>query len=298
MKTLSIPVRVVGPGSQPDEESLQYLDIPRDMNTFRMPLVPERVDPDALSEARDMLQEFLEALDPWDPAMGAAGPRIDISGLSPAAIDITDQMLGEGEVSIKIEGARKAHIQESVFAGIWRVCELDAEDRLIADWIEAASLPAIVLEAARVAAAPSPTPVAVPEGAMNSPALLNEIADRIRHRQPGHPAHVINLTLFPLTPEDHRVLEQALPVGPVGDHLARLRQLPDQFDAGAKRLARAVLQHDEHADPQHAGGRRGAGGRARRGRGSGRQPRTSRGAGRMDGRVVHGLSGFGRRTGR
>ena len=133
MKTLSIPVRVVGPGSQPEEEPLQYLDIPRDMNTFRMPLVPERVDPEALSEARDVLQEFLEALEPWDPAMGDAGPRIDIGGLSPAAIEVIDQMLGEGEVSIKIDGTRKAHIQESVFAGIWRVCELDADGRLIAD---------------------------------------------------------------------------------------------------------------------------------------------------------------------
>ena len=50
---------------------------------------------------------------------------------------------------------------------------------------------------------------------MNSPALLTEIADRMRQRQPGKPPHVINLTLFPLTPDDHRVLEQALPVGPV-----------------------------------------------------------------------------------
>ncbi len=148
--------------------------------------------------------------------LGATGPRIDIGGLSPAAIEITDQVLGEGEVSIKVDGARKAHIQESVFAGIWRVCELDAEDRMIADWIEAAPLPAIVLEAARVAAVPSPAPVALPEGTMNSPALLTEIADRMQRRQPGNPAHVINLTLFPLTPEDHRVLEQALPVGPVG----------------------------------------------------------------------------------
>jgi hydrogenase-1 operon protein HyaF len=215
MKTLSIPVRVVGSGSQPEEESLQYLDIPRDMNTFRMPLVPERVDPEALTEARDMLQEFLQALAPWDPATGEAGPRIDIGGLSPAAIEMTDQMLGEGEVSIRIDGARKAHIQESVFAGIWRVCELDAQDRLIADWIEAASLPSIVLEVARVAAAPSPVAVALLEGTMNSPALLNEIADRMHHRRPGNPTHVINLTLFPLTPEDHCVLEQALPIGPV-----------------------------------------------------------------------------------
>jgi hydrogenase-1 operon protein HyaF len=215
MKTLSIPVHVVGSGSQPAEESLQYLDIPRDMNTFRMPLVPQRVDPEALSEARDALQEFLEALEPWDPAMEGSGPQIDVSGLSPAALEVIDQMLGEGEVAIRIDGTRKAHIQESVFAGIWRVCELDADERLIADRIEAAALPAIVLDAARDAAAPSPAPAALPDGAMNSPSLLAEIADRMRQRQPGQPAHVINLTLFPLTPEDHRVLEQALPVGPV-----------------------------------------------------------------------------------
>ena len=122
MKTLSIPVRVVGPGSQPEEETLQYLDIPRDMNTFRMPLVPERVDPEALSEARDMLQEFLEALDSWDPAMGGIGPRIDISGLSPAAIEITDQMLGEGEVSIKDRRhAKGAHPGERVRGHLARV---------------------------------------------------------------------------------------------------------------------------------------------------------------------------------
>ena len=215
MKTLSIPTRVVGPGSQPEEDALQCLDIPREMNTFVMPPVPARVDPEALSEARDAMQEFLEALEPWAPAMGNAGPCIDISGLSPAAIEVVDQVLGEGEVGIRIDGTHKAHIQESVFAGIWRVCELDADGRLIADRIEAASLPTIVLDAAREAAAPTPAPAALLDGAMNSPSLLAEITDRMRRGQPGRPAHVINLTLFPLTPEDHRVLQQALPVGPV-----------------------------------------------------------------------------------
>ena len=214
MKELSIPVRVIGPGSQPEEESLQYLGIPHAMNTFQMPRVADG-DPEALSEARDALQEFLEALEPWDPAADASGPRIDIAGLSPAAIAVIDQMLGEGEVGIRIDGKRKARIQESVFAGIWRVCELDADGRLIADRIEAASLPRIVLDAARDAAGPAPAPVALAEGAMNSPSLLAEIADRMRRRQPGNPAHVVNLTLFPLTPDDHGALDQALPVGPV-----------------------------------------------------------------------------------
>jgi hydrogenase-1 operon protein HyaF len=50
---------------------------------------------------------------------------------------------------------------------------------------------------------------------MNSPALLGEIAAQYRDWRPGRPAHVVNLTLLPMTPEDHLALAQALPVGPV-----------------------------------------------------------------------------------
>lgn len=215
MYTLSIPVRAIGPGSQPDEETLQYLDMPRDMNTFRMPLVPERADTEALTESRDVLAEFVDALEPWDPALRVPGPRLDVSGVSPAARAITNQMLGEGEVAIRISGSRTLRIQESVFCGIWRVCELDSHGQLCGDWIEAGPLPEVVWESALATAAPGPMPVAPPDGAMNSPALIHEIHSHITDRKPGSAARVINLTLFPMTPEDHRVLEQALPVGPV-----------------------------------------------------------------------------------
>ena len=50
---------------------------------------------------------------------------------------------------------------------------------------------------------------------MNSPALVAEIASQLQTRDPAARAHVINLTLFPMTPDDHAVLERALPVGPV-----------------------------------------------------------------------------------
>ncbi|HVN35849.1 MAG TPA: hydrogenase expression/formation protein [Casimicrobiaceae bacterium] len=215
MKNLQIPIRVLGAGSHPEEDAPQCLEIPRVMNTFRMPFAPERAGPEALSEARETLQEFFEALEPWDPAMAAHGPCIDIGGMSSAALEVIDQMLGEGEVGIRIGGARTVHIQESVFAGIWRVCELDENRRLVADRIEAGSLPRIVVDTARGAAAPLLAPVALLDGAMNSPSLLAEIAEWMRERRPGHPVHVVNLTLFPLTPDDHRALEQALPIGPV-----------------------------------------------------------------------------------
>ncbi len=74
-------------------------------------------------------------------------------------------------------------------------------------------------------------PVALPAGAMNSPALLAEIAAQMRTRRTGDRAHVINLTLFPMTPDDHAVLERGAARRTGRDHVARLRQLPDHVDA-------------------------------------------------------------------
>ena len=64
MKDFPLPVRMVGAGSQPaEDDELQYLEMPRGMDTFRMPLVPERADPVALREARDLLAAYRAALE-------------------------------------------------------------------------------------------------------------------------------------------------------------------------------------------------------------------------------------------
>jgi hydrogenase-1 operon protein HyaF len=216
MKDFPLPVRVTGSGSQPvEDEELQYLAMPRDMNTFRMPIVPERVDNAALAEARDLLAAFLGKLEGWVPAPNGRGPRVDLAGVSPPALEIMNQMLGEGEVSILIGGARSFRIQESVFTGLWRVCELDGNGLLAQDWLEAGMLPECVAPIARDTGRGAPVQVELPVGAMNSPALLAEIGSQMATRPRGNPAHVINLTLFPMTPEDHAVLAQALPVGAV-----------------------------------------------------------------------------------
>jgi len=216
MKTLAIPVRVVGPGSQSqDEEELQYLDVPREMDTFRMPIVPERADGRAVAQSRQLLQSLLAAMEAWDPESGTPGPQVSLDGIPAATVDITGEMLGEGEVSIRIDGSRTACIQESVFTGIWRVCELDADGRVRHDFIEVGAMPAVVLEVAHAATVSIRLPDAMPAGAMNSPALLHEIEANARERRHGTGPRVVNLSLFPLTPEDHRVLEQTLPVGPV-----------------------------------------------------------------------------------
>jgi hydrogenase-1 operon protein HyaF len=129
---------------------------------------------------------------------------------------MANQMLGEGEVSIRIRGPREVHIQETIFAGLWRVQEHDESGRVVRDRLMACPIPRLVTQAAREAASPRLHTVVVPPGAMNSPALLREIQQQVSARRNGAPAHVVNLTLLPLTPEDHRVLDEAIEPGPVG----------------------------------------------------------------------------------
>src|SRR6266498_4008947 len=215
MKPFPMPVRMTGPGSQAVDEEPQYLPLPHEMNTFRMPIVPDAADAQALAAARDVLAGFVRALEPWDPANEPHGPTLDLGGISPAVVEIVNQMLGEGEVSIVVTGSRAVRVQESVFTGVWRVCEFDSAGDLVCDRLEASAVPAIALDAARSIASDTIADVAVCAGAMNAPALLREIAAQMRTRPPRNAAHVINLTLFPLTPDDHALLERTLPVGPV-----------------------------------------------------------------------------------
>jgi hydrogenase-1 operon protein HyaF len=216
MKDFPLPVHMVGSGSQPaEDEALQYLEMPRGMNTFRMPIPPERADAAALVEARDLLAAFLAQMENWEPVATRRGPHLDMAGVSPSALEIVNQMLGEGEVSIQIGGERDFRIQESVFTGLWRVCALDGNGRLEGDWLEAGMLPDFVVAMAKDPGSNAPPHVDPPEGAMNSPALLAEIGSQMATRTRGDPAHVINLTLFPMTPDDHTVLAKAMPVGTV-----------------------------------------------------------------------------------
>jgi hydrogenase-1 operon protein HyaF len=214
MKSIPIPVRMVGPGSQLEDEPLQYLDMPRDMRTFEMPRVPEIGDAEALVAARDLLADVLSGMKAWGPTAGS-NLRFELDHLEPRVLSLANEMLGDGEVSIQVNGARRFRIQESVFTGLWRVVEVGMDGSLVGDWIEAGRLPGVVAEAARTGARPELPLVEIPPGAMNSPALLHELRAQVEERRAGDPAHVLNLTLFPMTPEDHQVLERALPVGAV-----------------------------------------------------------------------------------
>lgn len=226
-RPIPIPVRArpaeaapLGPGSQPadgDEAALDVLPLPRGMATFEMPRVPERVPAAVMRESADALQVMLDAMLRCGPA--DAHPQLALDLLSPPALTITNEVLGEGEVSIRVAARADrpaVHVQESVFAGLWRCGELDAGGRLVRHWLEAGSMPAAVMRAATEGDGGIVDPQPWPDGAMNAPALLAELRARIATAgREGGRGGQLNLSLLPLSLTDRQVLAEALPPGPV-----------------------------------------------------------------------------------
>ncbi len=216
MKPFPIPVVAVGPGSQESgEEELSYLELPREMSTFSMPSLP---DPEAardLLEARGAVRWLLNAAQAWTP--GAANAVFDAGVLDAGNRELLDQVLGEGEVSIIVgpAGSPEVLAQESVFTGVWRVREVGPDGSLRRDLIEVGPAPDVALTVARAAAAPVPPSLEMPADAFSAPPVLQEVAHRATTRSPGDPAHVINLSLLPMSPSDGEVLGRALAAGPV-----------------------------------------------------------------------------------
>lgn len=209
MHAFPIPVVALGPGTQPEDESLSYIDMPHDMRTYRMPILPEPEEVRDRVAARAWLGRLLDAVRSWQP--GQIASSLDMSGLDEADRQLIDQVLGEGEVGAQVVGeGGSLHIQESVFAGIWRLRGRDNDGYAYADRVEVGDVPAAVRARGGLA-----SPVAVPleAGVINAPALLAEISDQVA--RPSAPSHVINLSLLPFGPEDAAWLDRCLGRGNV-----------------------------------------------------------------------------------
>ncbi len=218
MKDFPIPVRTIGPGTQLEDETLAYMPMPQGMETFRPPVLPE---PEELAErerAHQALRDTLVALEAV--CQGGGGRSVDLLGLPEADLKLINQVLGEGEVSavVRQEGDvnRELRIQESVFAGVWRVISL-MNGEVVADAIELSHVPEVLKEAARSDVEPEVPrwQGALPPNVQNAPTVLSEIEDQWRVWRAGQPAHVVNLTLLPMSVEDIGFLDHHLGTGRV-----------------------------------------------------------------------------------
>lgn len=195
-----------GPGSQPEEgETLEYMQMPDGMRTYSAH-TPDVGDPGAVMPTLTLLAEIADAAGVAARGRGAA---FDLTGLDAANRRLLDEIMGQGEVSMKIRGQPSLSVQESVFAGVWRVVG-EGVDRIEVGPVPAAATaaPCAPRRAALGAAHPRGT------GVVNAPAIHSELADKAANSAETEP-HVVNLTLLPHTEEDLLWLDAALGEGAV-----------------------------------------------------------------------------------
>lgn len=215
MKKIDIPI--IGPGSQPAEADGAELNwpMPSGMTTYTMPVIPEPDEVTGVDAAIELLGRLYAGLSTYH--VGQPAIVLSLDELDEHNIALINQILGDGEVSMRYHGEIEARIQESVLAGIWRVQYLDAHDKVLRDVIEIAGVPSLVKEATFRSAATGLDidNMEIPADVYNAPPLLTEINDKLPDYQPGAVPHVINLSLLPHTNEDLEYLADQLGVGSV-----------------------------------------------------------------------------------
>jgi len=210
MRTVNIPIRSLMP--EP-EDSVEYMPMPREMSTFEMPQLPEPGPGNDVAGARDVLDSFVSYFDAW--LAGGDLPALELLGLAPDTLRVLNETLGEGEVSAIVDAGHEVRIQETVFSGVWREQHFHSTGALLHDYLLAAPIPPVVTEFARERASPTLRARELPAGAMNVPALVHELHSAMNRCAAGVPAHVINLTLLPLSPDDIVHIDQVLDGGTV-----------------------------------------------------------------------------------
>ncbi|HAF43971.1 MAG TPA: hydrogenase expression/formation protein [Gallionellaceae bacterium] len=213
MKEFPLPVVAIGPGSQPEDEALQYMPLPSAMMTFALPVIDE-ADPALMAAACAVVERLRDEMQAT-PLDSATIPTVELQDMDTEVVRLLNQTMGEGEVSIAVRGSGQYRIQETVFASVWRVHEFATDGRLIGDTIMACAIPPMVAQWAQDGVS---LDCKIPEkdaGLMNAPAVLTEIVGKAKAYKAGDGAHVINLTLLPMSPEDLECLTQTLGVGAV-----------------------------------------------------------------------------------
>jgi hydrogenase-1 operon protein HyaF len=221
MKEFPIPVvaatDLLGPGTQVEDETLDYMPMPKDMHTYRPPVLPEPEELVGLDQARAALHKVITLLE-MAGTQGVYG-HIPLGVMAPKDFELLNRVLGEGEASAIIhalEGNLEVRVQESVFAGVWRLMTY-RDGVLVDDAIEVAPVPALFAETAKQDVWDA-VPVwqgALPPNVQNAPMLIEEVIDQVNTWRRGQVSHVVNLTLLPMTPEDIGFLDHHLGTGRV-----------------------------------------------------------------------------------
>ena len=93
-------------------------------------------------------------------------------------------------------------VQETAFAGLWRVLKVADDGAMLVDRLETGVVPAVLIDAMLATTTDDLPAPDYPAGTMNAPALVEELRLQAAAWQPGSAAHIINLTLLPVSDAD------------------------------------------------------------------------------------------------
>lgn len=192
-----------GVGTRHEDDGLRYMPMPSEMTTFAAPIPPEPEVLEQSPETLELLQRLQSALDSWEQGQSL---QISLTNASAVVLELLQQILGEGEVSIVVQSPESINIQETVLAGVWWV-RTDKRQ-----WLEVGEIPSVVLEQA-FQQARWPHVTHLSEGVSNAGAVLVELLSAAAEPQSTDAPHVVNLSLLPFTPEDHAFLAEHLGQG-------------------------------------------------------------------------------------
>ena len=195
------------------EDGPSYIDMPRRMDSYAAPAMP---DPDTMRQldgARETMRWLQAAL--TDRQERGQPLLADLSGLDADSREVIDQVLGEGEVSISVAGQASARVQESVLAGVWRILHLDDKGRVTADLLEVAPYPYVLSVAFEDSRPLDMADRGDGAGMANALPILVELGEAVRRYGADGTEHSINFSLLPTTAEELTFIEDRLGRGPV-----------------------------------------------------------------------------------
>lgn len=214
MSINDIPVRVVGPGSQPgEEEQLSYIDLPGDMDRYVTPYIPDLDSVRRLDGAREAMRWLRQALAAY--RCGDEPMLANLSALDNESRDLVNQILGEGEVSVAMNAGLPMQTQEAVLAGVWRTFGFDRDGKVNCDLLEVADAP-LAVRAMNAEGCPIDTSLPDDSQAVkNAMPILVELDSQLGIYESEGTPHSINLSLLPMSEPELEFLDARLGTGPV-----------------------------------------------------------------------------------
>ena len=188
MKDFPIPVVAFGTGSQSvEDEGLEFLPMPK-AEPLATPVPPDDAAPEELTAAADVIEQLMESMRRHRPGKPGA-PRFSLKAMPPGALRALNESLGQGEVSAVVgsgNGVPGWRVQETAFAGVWRVQREDGQGNLAEDILEADDMPGQSLQLDRNVLK-NVSEIRSAAQSLKETAALSDAAPMLDHR--GQPRH-------------------------------------------------------------------------------------------------------------